>query len=107
MVRIADVGNGNYSYIDTLSEAQKVLNSEMRQMLITVAKDVKAQIEFNPAWVTEYRQIGYEKRQLRVEHFNNDNVDAGDIGAGKHITLLFELTLNGQKHQLIVTLCPG
>lgn len=59
------LSNGNYSYIDTLSEAQKVLNSEMRQTLITVAKDVKAQIEFNPAWVTEYRQIGYEKRQLR------------------------------------------
>ena len=97
MVRIADVGNGNYSYIDTLAEAQKVLNSEMRQTLISVAKDVKAQIEFNPAWVTEYRQIGYEKRQLRAEDFNNDNVDAGDIGAGKHITLLFELTLNGQK----------
>ncbi|CDK89302.1 TPA: VWA domain-containing protein [Escherichia coli O25b:H4-ST131] len=97
MVRIADVGNGNYSYIDTLSEAQKVLNSEMRQTLITVAKDVKAQIEFNPAWVTEYRQIGYEKRQLKAEDFNNDNVDAGDIGAGKHITLLFELTLKGQK----------
>lgn len=97
MVRIADVGNGNYSYIDTLSEAQKVLNSEMRQTLITVAKDVKAQIEFNPAWVTEYRQIGYEKRQLRADDFNNDNVDAGDIGAGKHITLLFELTLKGQK----------
>ncbi|EEY5822889.1 VWA domain-containing protein [Escherichia coli] len=97
MVRIADVGNGNYSYIDTLSEAQKVLNSEMRQTLITVAKDVKAQIEFNPAWVTEYRQIGYDKRQLRAEDFNNDNVDAGDIGAGKHITLLFELTLKGQK----------
>lgn len=97
MVRIADVGNGNYSYIDTLSEAQKVLNSEMRQTLITVAKDVKAQIEFNPAWVTEYRQIGYEKRQLRAEDFNNDNVDAGDIGAGKHITLLSELTLKGQK----------
>lgn len=97
MVRIADVGNGNYSYIDTLSEAQKVLNSEMRQTLITVAKDVKAQIEFNPAWVTEYRQIGYEKRQLRAEDFNNDNVDVGDIGAGKHITLLFELTLKGQK----------
>lgn len=97
MVRIADVGNGNYSYIDTLSEAQKVLNSEMRQTLITVAKDVKAQIEFNPARVTEYRQIGYEKRQLRAEDFNNDNVDAGDIGAGKHITFLFELTLKGQK----------
>lgn len=106
MVRIADVGNGNYSYIDTLSEAQKVLNSEMRQTLITVAKDVKAQIEFNPAWVTEYRQIGYEKRQLRAEDFNNDNVDAGDIGAGKHITLLFELTLNGQKHQLISYAMP-
>ncbi|EPE3785642.1 TPA: VWA domain-containing protein [Escherichia coli] len=97
MVRIADVGNGNYSYIDTLSEAQKVLNSEMRQTLITVAKDVKAQIEFNPAWVTEYRQIGYEKRQLKAEDFNNDNVDASDIGAGKHITFLFELTLKGQK----------
>ncbi|EFG1228581.1 VWA domain-containing protein, partial [Escherichia albertii] len=97
MVRIADVGNGNYSYIDTLSEAQKVLNSEMHQTLVTVAKDVKAQIEFNPAWVTEYRQIGYEKRQLQAEDFNNDSVDAGDIGAGKHITLLFELTLNGQK----------
>ncbi|PLA97943.1 hypothetical protein CYR82_27130, partial [Escherichia coli] len=97
MVRIADVGNGNYSYIDTLSEAQKVLNSEMRQTLITVAKDVKAQIEFNPAWVTEYRQIGYRERQLRAEDFNNDNVDAGDIGAGKHITFLFELTLKGQK----------
>ena len=97
MVRIADVGNGNYSYIDTLSEAQKVLNSEMRQTLITVAKDVKAQIEFNPAWVTEYRQIGYEKRQLRADDFNNYNVDAVYIGSGKHITLLFELTLNGQK----------
>lgn len=97
MVRIADVGNGNYSYIDSLSEAQKVLNDEMHQTLVTVAKDVKSQIEFNPQWVTEYRQIGYEKRQLRDEDFNNDKVDAGDIGAGKHVTLLFELTLNGQK----------
>ncbi|POP47885.1 hypothetical protein CHU32_01745 [Superficieibacter electus] len=97
MVRIADVGNGNYSYIDSLAEAQKVLNDEMHQTLVTVAKDVKSQIEFNPQWVTEYRQIGYEKRQLRDEDFNNDKVDAGDIGAGKHVTLLFELTLNGQK----------
>ncbi|WP_414164358.1 vWA domain-containing protein [Superficieibacter sp. BNK-5] len=97
MVRIADVGNGNYSYIDSLSEAQKVLNDEMHQTLVTVAKDVKSQIEFNPQWVTEYRQIGYEKRQLRDEDFNNDKVDAGDIGAGKHVTLFFELTLNGQK----------
>lgn len=60
MVRIADVGNGNYSYIDSLSEAQKVLKDEMHQTLVTVAKDVKSQIEFNPQWVTEYRQIGYE-----------------------------------------------
>lgn len=97
MVKIADVGNGNYSYIDSLSEAQKVLNDEMHQTLVTVAKDVKSQIEFNPQWVTEYRQIGYEKRQLRDEDFNNDKVDAGDIGAGKHVTLFFELTLNGQK----------
>ncbi|HCK8612309.1 TPA: VWA domain-containing protein [Salmonella enterica] len=97
MVRIADVGNGNYSYIDSLSEAQKVLKDEMHQTLVTVAKDVKSQIEFNPQWVTEYRQIGYEKRQLRDEDFNNDKVDAGDIGAGKHVTLFFELTLNGQK----------
>lgn len=97
MVKVADVGNGNYSYIDTLSEAKKVLNDEMHQTLVTVAKDVKAQIEFNPDRVVEYRQIGYEKRQLRDEDFNNDSVDAGDIGAGKRITMLFELTLTGQK----------
>ncbi|WP_446714982.1 vWA domain-containing protein [Citrobacter sp. NCU1] len=97
MVNIADVGNGNYSYLDSLSEAQKVLNQEMGQTLVTVAKDVKAQIEFNPQQVVEYRQIGYEKRQLRDEDFNNDAVDAGDIGAGKHVTVLFELTLAGQK----------
>lgn len=97
MVKIADVGNGNYSYLDSLSEAQKVLGQEMQQTLVTVAKDVKAQIEFNPAQVIEYRQIGYEKRQLRDEDFNNDAVDAGDIGAGKHVTVLFELTLAGQK----------
>lgn len=97
MVKIADVGNGNYSYLDSLSEAQKVLGQERQQTLVTVAKDVKAQIEFNPARVIEYRQIGYEKRQLRDEDFNNDAVDAGDIGAGKHVTVLFELTLAGQK----------
>lgn len=97
MVKVADVGNGNYSYLDSLSEAKKVLNDEMHQTLITVAKDAKAQIEFNPQRVAEYRQIGYEKRQLRDEDFNNDAVDAGDIGAGKRITVLFELTLVGQK----------
>ncbi len=97
MMQVADVGNGNYSYIDSLSEAQKVLNEEMSATLVTVAKDVKAQIEFNPAQVLEYRQIGYEKRQLKNEDFNNDSVDAGDIGAGKRVTVLYELTLAGQK----------
>lgn len=97
MVKIADTGNGNYSYLDSLSEAQKVLSNEMNQTLVTVAKDVKAQIEFNPQQVIEYRQIGYEKRQLRADEFNNDAVDAGDIGAGKHVTVLFELTLAGQQ----------
>ena len=97
MVQIADAGNGNYSYIDSLEEAQKVLQEEMSATLITVAKDVKAQIEFNPAQVLEYRQIGYEKRQLKQEDFNNDKVDAGDIGAGKKLTVLYELTLAGGK----------
>ena len=97
MVKVADEGNGNYSYIDTLTEAQKVLSEEMSATLVTVAKDVKAQIEFNPAMVLEYRQIGYEKRQLRDEDFNNDKVDAGDIGAGKQVIVLYELTLAGGK----------
>lgn len=96
MVTVADIGNGNYSYIDSLQEAKKVLSEEMRATLTTVAKDVKAQIEFNPAMVKEYRQIGYEKRQLANEDFNNDAVDAGDIGAGKRVTVLYELTLAGQ-----------
>ena len=97
MVQIADAGNGNYSYIDNLKEAQKVLQEEMSATLVTVAKDVKAQIEFNPSQVLEYRQIGYEKRQLKQEDFNNDKVDAGDIGSGKNVTLLYELTLVGAK----------
>lgn len=95
MVQIADIGNGNYSYLDSLSEANKVLHDEMQSTLVTVAKDVKAQIEFNPAQVIEYRQIGYEKRQLHNEDFNDDKVDAGDIGAGKRVTVLYELTLKG------------
>lgn len=95
MVRIADNGNGNYSYIDTLSEGRKVLGEEMTATLTTVAKDAKAQIEFNPARVQAYRQIGYEKRQLKAEDFNNDTVDAGDIGAGKRVTILYELVPAG------------
>lgn len=97
MEQIANVGNGNFSYIDSTREAMKVLNDEMGSTLLTVAKDVKAQIEFNPTRVQEWRQIGYENRQLKREDFNNDAVDAGDIGAGKRITVLYELLLQGEK----------
>jgi Ca-activated chloride channel family protein len=97
MVSIADKGNGNYSYIDSFLEAQKVLGEEMASTLVTVAKDVKVQIEFNPDVVQDYRQIGYEKRQLRSEDFNNDRVDAGEVGAGKRVTVLYELVPVGKR----------
>ncbi len=95
MEQIADVGDGAYSYIDNLMEGHKVLVNEMTSTLATIARDVKVQIEFNPAVVKEYRQIGYENRQLNREDFNNDKVDAGDIGAGHTVTALYELTLVG------------
>ena len=97
MEQIADVGDGAYSYIDSLMEGHKVLVNEMSSTLATIARDVKVQIEFNPALVKEYRQIGYENRQLNREDFNNDKVDAGDIGAGHTVTALYELTLVGAK----------
>ena len=97
MEQIADVGDGAYSYVDNLMEGQKVLVSEMSSTLATIARDVKVQIEFNPALVQEYRQIGYENRQLRREDFHNDQVDAGDIGAGHTVTALYELTLTGAR----------
>ena len=93
--RLADVGDGNHAYIDTLQEARKVLVQEMQSTLLTIAKDVKIQIEFNPAKVAEYRLIGYENRMLRREDFANDKVDAGDIGAGHEVTALYEITLVG------------
>ncbi|MET0659563.1 MAG: VWA domain-containing protein [Steroidobacteraceae bacterium] len=89
--RLADAGNGNYAYVDTLSEARKVLVTELSSTLVTVAKDVKIQIEFNPAAVREYRLIGYENRMLAREDFNNDQVDAGEIGAGHRVTALYEI----------------
>jgi Ca-activated chloride channel family protein len=89
--RLADAGNGNYSYVDTLSEARKVLVSELSSTLFTIAKDVKIQVEFNPAEVLEYRLVGYENRMLAREDFNNDKVDAGDIGAGHRVTALYEI----------------
>lgn len=91
-VQLADAGNGNHHYIDSLSEGRRVLVDEMAQTLLTIAKDVKIQIEFNPERVSEYRLIGYVKRKLRREDFNNDKVDAGDIGAGANVTALYEIT---------------
>jgi Ca-activated chloride channel family protein len=93
MEQLADVGNGNYAYIDTLNEARKVLVEEMSSTLNTIAKDVKIQVEFNPAVVAEYRLLGYENRALKREDFNNDKVDAGEIGAGHSVTALYELAL--------------
>ena len=101
MEQLADAGNGNYSYIDTLNEAQKVLVDEMSSTLNTIAKDVKIQLEFNPAIVSEYRLIGYENRALNREDFNNDKVDAGEIGAGHTVTALYEVTLNNSKHKSV------
>jgi Ca-activated chloride channel family protein len=95
MEQLADAGNGNYSYIDTLNEGQKVLVDEMTSTLATIAKDVKIQIEFNPNVVSEYRLVGYENRMLKREDFNNDKVDAGEIGAGHTVTAIYELTLKG------------
>jgi Ca-activated chloride channel family protein len=90
--QLADVGDGNHAYIDTLQEARKVLVEEMQSTLLTIARDVKIQVEFNPEEVAEYRLIGYENRVLRREDFANDKVDAGDIGAGHEVTALYELT---------------
>ena len=97
MERIADLGNGNYAYVDSAMEAQKVLDDELAASLFTIAKDVKVQVEFNPAQVKEYRLIGYENRALAEEDFDNDAVDAGDIGAGHQVTALYEVVPAGAK----------
>lgn len=91
MEQLADAGNGNYAYIDTLREARKVLVEQLGSTLSVVASDVKIQVEFNPAHVSEYRLLGYENRALNREDFNNDNVDAGEIGAGHRVTALYEV----------------
>lgn len=88
---IADKGNGNYSYIDNLMEARKVFIKEFSSTLYTIAKDVKIQIEFNPAYVKEYRLVGYENRLLNEEDFDNDKKDAGELGAGHTVTALYEI----------------
>jgi len=91
MEQLADNGNGIYAYIDGLSEARKVLVDNLSGSLVTIAKDVKLQLEFNPAEVTSYRLIGYENRTLQTEDFNNDQIDAGEIGAGHTVTAIYEL----------------
>jgi Ca-activated chloride channel family protein len=95
MQKLADKGNGNYAYLDSLDEARKVLVQQMNGTLVTIAKDVKIQVEFNPARVASYRLIGYEKRILRKEDFNNDKIDAGEIGAGHTVTALYEIVPAG------------
>ena len=89
--QLADRGNGNYAYIDTYNEAKKVLSTDLRGTLFTIAKDVKIQVEFNPNNVQAYRLIGYENRALKDQDFNNDRKDAGEIGAGHSVTALYEI----------------
>jgi len=91
MEKLADKGNGNYAYIDSITEAKKVLVTEMGSTLLTIAKDVKVQIEFNPAKVKSYRLVGYENRMLKKEDFDDDTKDAGELGAGHTVTALYEI----------------
>ncbi len=96
---LADKGNGNYAYIDELSEAKKVFVNEFGGTMFTIAKDVKIQVEFNPAKVSAYRLIGYENRMLAAEDFNNDRKDAGEIGSGHSVTALYEVIPVGVKSE--------
>ncbi|MBD3422170.1 MAG: DUF3520 domain-containing protein [Chitinivibrionales bacterium] len=101
MEKLADKGNGNYAYIDNILEAKKVLVNEIGATLLTIAKDVKIQVEFNPSKVQAYRLIGYENRQLRAEDFNDDTKDAGELGAGHTVTALFEIIPAGVTTELV------
>ncbi|MEQ1882071.1 MAG: VWA domain-containing protein [Burkholderiales bacterium] len=101
MEQLADAGNGNYTYVDNLNEARKALVDEFTSTMAIIAKDVKIQIEFNPDRVAEYRLIGHENRLLKREDFNNDKIDAGEIGAGHSVTALYEIRLHGEGKSLI------
>lgn len=101
MQTLAQNGNGTAAYIDTLSEAQKVLVTEATSNLFPIAQDVKIQVEFNPNTVKEYRLIGYETRALKQEDFNNDKVDAGEVGAGQRVTAIYEITPAGAQSGLL------
>jgi secreted protein with Ig-like and vWFA domain len=95
MVQLAGKGNGNYGYIDTLKEANKALGEQLSGTLVTVAKDVKIQVEFNPHQVQAFRLLGYEKRALAAKDFRDDTKDAGEMGAGHVVTALYELVPAG------------
>jgi Ca-activated chloride channel family protein len=101
MQTLAQNGNGNAVYIDTLNEARKALVDQAGATLFTIAKDVKIQVEFNPAQIAEYRLLGYENRLLNREDFNNDQVDAGEIGSGHTVTAIYEITPVGSQGQMI------
>src|SRR6185436_2183470 len=101
MQKLADKGNGNHAYIDGINEAKKVLVNEFGGTLFTIAKDVKLQVEFNPAKVQAYRLIGYENRMLNKEDFNNDKKDAGELGSGHTVTALYEIIPVGVKSDFI------
>lgn len=107
MEQLANRGNGNYHYIDGLEEARRALVASRASTLLTIASDVKIQVEFNPAVVAEYRLIGYENRALEREDFSNDQVDAGDIGAGHNVTALYEVALVGSGGERIAPLRYG
>jgi Ca-activated chloride channel family protein len=104
---LAQAGNGNAAYIDGLNEARKVLVDEMGSTLFAIANDVKIQVEFNPAYVAEYRLIGYETRLLAREDFNNDKVDAGEVGSGHEVTALYEITPPDSRSRLLDDLRYG
>jgi Ca-activated chloride channel family protein len=103
MQQLADKGNGNHAYIDNLNEAKKILVNEFGSTLFTIAKDVKLQVEFNPAKTGAYRLIGYENRMLQKEDFNNDKKDAGEVGAGHTVTAMYEVIPVGVKDEFTTT----
>lgn len=104
METLADKGNGNYAYIDTLSEAKKVLVDEMTSTFVTAAKDVKFQVEFNPALVSEYRLVGYENRTMAAEDFTDDTKDGGEMGAGHQVTAIYEIFLANEADKALSNL---
>src|SRR5207237_7054254 len=101
---LADKGNGNYSYLDTPKEAYKVFKNELTGTLVTIAKDVKVQVEFDPSRVAAYRQIGYENRALQNKDFTDDTKDAGELGAGHSVTALYEIVPKGNSNGTIAKL---